>query len=316
MSGSSDKKINYNLRPSKSIERKMILEVLKDVCISSEAKNYRYIGFGSSFFTDFKLFHKSLNICDMISIESKISNSQRVEYNKPYSCIDVKLGLSTQILPQLKWDKKSIVWLDYETSLRQYMFDDIATCTSRSLPGSFLILTLRREFEDGVTKEYFESTFGENVFAGFKNEDLEPSKSAETISRMFFNKIEDSLNSRNAAYKEPQKRVLFRQLFDFSYKDDAKMYTFGGMFIRGDEEQIFNNYNFNSLEFIGKKQKPHDISFPIITNKEYHELNALLPSTKELFLGKENIKFIPKEHVESYYNTYKFYPAYIEISDM
>lgn len=315
MSGSSDKKINYNLRPSKSIERKMILEVLKEVCAPKDASSYRYVGFGASFFTDFKLFHKGLGIADMISIESKKSNEERALFNKPYSCVDLKIGFSKDVLPQLAWKKKNIVWLDYETGLKDYMLDDIAFCSRNLLPGSILIVTLRRDF-DQKSREEFEEAFGENVFVGFRNEDLLPVQSAVTLSKMFANKINDTLVETYAAYNTPERKILFKQLFDFTYKDEARMYTFGGMFISENQEELFNAYNFNNLEFIGKKEGPYDISFPIITNKEYHVLNGLLPSKKEGFLKSLGIKFIPHEHRESYYNIYKYYPAYIEISDM
>ncbi len=314
MSGSSDKKVNYNLRPSKSIERKMILEVLKEVCTPKLSKKYRYIGFGSSFFTDFRLFHRGLNITDMISIESKVSSVNRVKFNKPFSCIKLEIGFSQEVLPKLNWDKKFVAWLDYETGLRDYMFDDLETCARNSKSGSFMIITLRRDLGN-QSKETFEQTFGPNVFPGLKEEDLQPTKSPSTIKKMFTNKINDILNDTYAAY-EANQRIIFKQLFDFTYKDEAQMYTFGGIFIQAGDEDKFKNYNFNKFEFIGTQENPYDISFPIITNKEYHVLNRILPSSRKKFLASKSISFVPNEHKESYFNTYKFYPAYVEITDM
>ncbi len=314
MKGSSDRKINYNLRPSKSIERKMILEVLKEVITPDISKDYRYIGFGSSFFTDFKLFHKGLNIEHMISIESKKSSEKRVFFNKPYACIDIEIGFSTDKLPQLPWDKKTILWLDFESGLKNYMFEDIEIFCRNAKSGSFLIVTLRRDFEI-ENKEEFEEEFGENVFSEFIEEDLEPAKSALTINKMFINKINDVLSEKFSAFADGNK-MIFKQLFDFTYKDEARMYTFGGIFITNDEIPKFEKCHLNSLDFIGKKIKPYDISFPIITNKEFHILNSLLPDKKEDFLLKSEIDFIPNEHKDSYFNTYRYYPAYIEISDL
>jgi hypothetical protein len=314
MGSSSDRKINYNLRPSKSIERKMILEVLKEVCTPQVAKQYRYIGFGSSFFTDFKLFHRGLNLSDMISIESKKSNEARVKFNKPFSCIKLESGHSKDVLPKLDWKKKFIAWLDYETSLKEYMFEDLETCTNNAKSNSFLLFTLRRDFGDQTKKE-FENEFGQNVFTGLKEEDLSPANSATTIRKMFVNKINDILHNAYAAYPADE-RLVFKQLFDFTYKDEAKMYTFGGIFILAKEEKSFKNYNFNSFDFVNTSNFPYDISFPIITNKEYHTLNDKLPSSRKKFLTNKKIEFIPAEHKESYYNTYKFYPAFIEITDM
>ena len=43
----SFEKINYSLRPSKSIERKMIIPFLSKLNNFDELANYHYIGFGS-----------------------------------------------------------------------------------------------------------------------------------------------------------------------------------------------------------------------------------------------------------------------------
>jgi hypothetical protein len=314
MSASSDRKINYNLRPSKSIERKMILDVLKEVITPDVAGDYRYVGFGSSFFTDFKIFHKGLNITDMISIESKKASEQRVHFNKPYSCIKIELGYSTDKLPQLQWDKKAIVWLDFESGLKAYMFEDVEICCRNVKPGSFLIITLRRDF-DITDKDEFEKEFGDNVFPDFLADDIEPANSSATLNKMFTNKIDYILSEKFSAFEEGEK-VIFKQLFDFNYRDDAKMYTFGGVFLKQSEQADFEKLHLNRLDFVGKKEKPYDISFPIITNKEFIVLNSLLPAEKSVFMDHEDITFIPKEHKNSYFNTYRYYPAYIEISDL
>ncbi|HYX17747.1 MAG TPA: O-methyltransferase, partial [Nostoc sp.] len=51
-------------------------------CLSpfGEVAAYRYVGFGSTYFSDFILFHKSLHIEDMISIEKDKYAKTRFEY--------------------------------------------------------------------------------------------------------------------------------------------------------------------------------------------------------------------------------------------
>ena len=132
---------------------------------------------------------------------------------------------------------------------------------------------------------------------------------------MFLNKINDTLSEKYAATDDSE-RIIFKQLFDLTYKDDARMYTFGGVFLKKDEEVDFLKYQLNKLEFVGKKDKPFDITFPIVTNKELHLLNSLLPSEKEIYLEATEINFIPTEHIHNYYNTYKYYPAYQEMMDI
>lgn len=120
-------KFNYNVRASKSVERKMILEVLKELCPPSVINNYQYIGLGSVFYTDFRLFHKDLNICDMVCIEGDVDDEERFRYNKPYKCVNLIMGHSSDILPKLDWEKPTISWLDYDDKLMPFMFSDIRT---------------------------------------------------------------------------------------------------------------------------------------------------------------------------------------------
>ncbi len=80
----SFKTINYSIRPNKNVERKLIIEFLSALEQKFHISNYRYIGFGSMWFTDFILMHKALQINDMISIEESKSNEKRAEFNKPF----------------------------------------------------------------------------------------------------------------------------------------------------------------------------------------------------------------------------------------
>ena len=77
---SSFEKINYNLRPNKCIERKMMCEALGRLAFLEYLENYRYIGFGSPYFADFTLFHRSLGITKLESIEKEESKKSRFEF--------------------------------------------------------------------------------------------------------------------------------------------------------------------------------------------------------------------------------------------
>ena len=67
----SDQNINYQIRPSKSIERKMMCELVKEIQIIQGTSELRYIGMGAKYFTDFLLFHNEFGVTDMISIEAE-----------------------------------------------------------------------------------------------------------------------------------------------------------------------------------------------------------------------------------------------------
>ncbi|MFH1744434.1 MAG: O-methyltransferase, partial [bacterium] len=64
MNESSLGKFHYALRPAKNIERKMFCEAFARLSRIAPLPTYRYIGFGSNEFCDFRLFHERLGIKD------------------------------------------------------------------------------------------------------------------------------------------------------------------------------------------------------------------------------------------------------------
>ncbi len=118
--GNSDK-INYLVRPTKQVERKLIIEALQCLGKNYDIAKYTYIGMGSRYFVDFQMVHKFLGINDMISFEKEEDKIKRFEFNKPYNFIDLQPGFSTDILSNLSWSKDFIVWLDYDNRISSYM---------------------------------------------------------------------------------------------------------------------------------------------------------------------------------------------------
>src|SRR5947208_3271845 len=95
--GSYPRRINYALRPAKSIERKMLTEAFGCLASFGRVSAYRYVGFGSPFFSDFILFHRTLGINNMISIEQDVDHRERFAFNRPFSCIQLEYGSSNEI---------------------------------------------------------------------------------------------------------------------------------------------------------------------------------------------------------------------------
>jgi len=60
--------IDYSVRPAKFAERKMLSEMLGRLKVFGSLETYRYIGFGSIWFSDCVLFHRALGIEHMVSI--------------------------------------------------------------------------------------------------------------------------------------------------------------------------------------------------------------------------------------------------------
>jgi len=127
----SYRKINYALRPAKNVERKMMADVLKNVDRLAPLREYQYVGFGSIFFADYRLFHRTFGMDKMVSIEGYENDGKRVEFNRPYDCIDVRMGMSFDVLPHLDWKQRSIVWLDYDHEIALHVLQDVDLVCSR-----------------------------------------------------------------------------------------------------------------------------------------------------------------------------------------
>ncbi len=308
----SDSSVNYSLRPSKSIERKMMLDILKEICTPNVIDDYQYIGFGASFFVDFNLFHKGLGIKKMISIEGNVSpeGKKRCDYNKPFSCIKLESGKSYEVLPKLNWDLKTIAWLDYDKGLQNYMIDDIDTYCRNVKENGLLFISLRNEFIE-KTIEDFKSKFDLFLPSKFDVEDFEPFNTQITLRKIFLNVIENVIVESQSSL-DVEDRLIFKQFFNLTYQDGIEMFTFGGIFIKKSEAATFNQYHFLNKNFISQDEAVVNISFPIITNKEYHLLNSLLPDLENNYDENPQIEFIPSKHRKTYKYIYLYYPSYLE----
>jgi hypothetical protein len=138
----SYEKINYSLRPAKSIERKMLCDAFRRLSAFDKVENYQYIGFGSTYFSDFILFHRALGITKMISIEKDKENKERFMFNRPFRCVELEFGKSNEVLPKLNWDAKSILWLDYDDKLDNHVLSDVRFFCINASPGSVIVLSV------------------------------------------------------------------------------------------------------------------------------------------------------------------------------
>jgi hypothetical protein len=183
----SGNSINYNIRTSKSVERRMILVALSELFKQVSYSKRRYIGFGSTYFTDFRLFHKELHIENMISFESEESLKKRVEFNKPYKCIQIIEGKSTDKLPLIEWneDFTDFIWMDYDDELSYDMFNDLEQVFSKINVGSVYLVTCNKKLSKYKSIAEFNEVFGELSPPDIDIKDFSAEKDFLLIKRMF-----------------------------------------------------------------------------------------------------------------------------------
>lgn len=329
-------RINYSLRPAKHVERKMFCETFGRLSILDNIKNYRYIGMGSAYFSDFNLFHKVLGITKLVSIEWEEESiyKKRINFNKPFACIDVEFGSSSNVLPRLpwfKWKEKSIVWLDYIDKIKEYMFGDIDTVVFNIQPGSVFLISVNieednerdesanikklsaKEFrleqlKENVGKDHIPQTAFEMILNVDKNKVI--------IREIIHNAILSALRKRNSGLNDLS-TIQYKQLINIYYKDSADMLSVGGIFYtEGQKQQV--NTMFKNLDFMRPGVNCFNIIVPKLTYREIHALEKTLPNQKTLKTGIAKNKFekipLSKFDVKNYANIYRYFPTFAEMT--
>lgn len=306
--------INYNIRTSKSVERRMVLVALSELFKHISYSKRRYIGFGSTYFTDFRLFHKELHIDNMLSFELEKTLIKRVEFNKPYKCIKVVEGKSTDILPLIDWREEftDFAWMDYDDELNYDMFNDVEHIFSKIQYGSVYLVSCNKQLSKYKSVEEFNEVFGELAPPNLTLKDFSGENDFLLIRRMFLNKINETLKGRNYALHK-NKQLVFRQLFLFTYKDGAPMISFGGFIDHLENDFSLQKFNLNNYEFIKESIERCHIDPPNITYKEAYLLNSHLPNSEEDFKYVNEIDFIPLTDRNRYRKLYKFLPNYMDV---
>ncbi|MCW8130299.1 MAG: hypothetical protein KIS92_08125 [Planctomycetota bacterium] len=316
---SSYKNINYRLRPAKHIERKMLAEAFGRLTHFARIETYRYVGLGSPYFSDFLLFHRLLGFKTMISIEKEKEDQARFEFNKPFKCVSMVYGNTKDKLPGLSWTQRTILWLDYDGVISLDVLADIRTFVVNACSGSVLVVTLNshpQEFRDLPAETrpaarlaaLKESLAGESIPDDIEPKSLSDWGLAAAYRRIILNKIRECLVQRNAG-KNPEEKFEFSQIFNFRYRDGARMSTFGGVIFDEGNRGHFNSCSFGSLEYVRNGEEPHEIQVPCLTFKEARFLDERLPADDPEGIASAGIDI---DDVKKYKSTYRWFPHFVE----
>lgn len=313
----SDQKINYQLRPAKSIERKMICALIRESIRALNLSDVRYIGLGAKYFVDFILVHNEFDIEEMVSIEAQIDKKERYDFNKPLKCIQMMYGKTKEMLPQLGdlGTKNNLIWLDYDGEFAEGTMDDIETIMRCAKKGSIIFFSWNSSCR-GKDQSEKQETFMNNMGRFF---DEKVAKSQYTNKRipqmirdMFYKQVEDTLVSRNKYIDE---KLEFYQIMFLEYQDGARMMTVGGVLVDKDlkmkleNSQIFSKYVFSRR----KEDDAFVIEVPKLTNKEIQLILKNIPLSRDEYETiKDEFHGIDYEEIQQFQTIYKYYPYYNE----
>jgi hypothetical protein len=292
---------NYRTAPLKAISRHMIVEVCRRLLVFGDLRDYVYVGLGGLEFVDFELFHQTLGLETMYSIEAT-EHKTRLEFNKPYKKIKILHGRSSDVLTDVAEldSARSIVWLDYTDPLTQFMVSDIVYVMSKMTSGSALFVTMNCHFGDNWTLEQVETNFGDYfdsslvkgryLGAGLGKQQLTACEKA----------IKKELDLRIGGF-------TFERSLDIRYRDSARMQVAGWIIADDEHRETRDMCRLTELDFTSPARSGQTLtlSWPELTALEWGDLARQLPvrDFKELTAPHESIS---SETLEKFAAIYRF----------
>jgi len=324
----SYEKIDYLLRPSKQVERKLFIETLQKLAKAGYyIHDYTYFGLGSIYYADFILFHKYLHIDSMICAEIDLI-PKRMEFNKPYEFIQLMMEPVSQVIPKLDRGKKHLVWLDYDFSIHEGILSDIRSCIHVLAPGSIILFTVVSDMRSlmnsidppeaiGLTEEQkkervapvLNELIGIHYGEEIKTKDLATNRLPKVIAKSLRNFINSCIVTREG--------LKFFQVFNFRYRDNLQMLTIGGVIDYGDSEGKLEQSGIYNLGFVTQEEEPIQISVPPLTIREKIWLEKNLVQLEGHLADNctlpESMPFESEvQPIKNFVKYYRHYPSYYE----
>ena len=320
----SFRRIDYSLRPAKHAERRMLCDVFRRLAHFQPVETYRYVGFGSVWFSDFVLFHRALGVRNMLSIEQAVRSRHRFEANKPFA-IDIDFRASSLVLPDLDYTQRQFIWLDYDDPITLDMVNDVAAIARRASSGTVLVVSVQCVRPPDVSEAERELAVDPNamsathrfaarmsaddvtrVESNLEREQLSNWAFGELSRSIFYAEIERILQERRLS--TPELAVSYRSICDFEYEDGAKMTTLTIIFYNDEDAEKVGACHFENLEFLHPDGEAVFIPTPKLTPREFRQLESQLPLAGNAQL---DIGHIPIGETRRFADLYRYFPNFV-----
>jgi hypothetical protein len=322
--GGSYKKVSYDLRPAKQVERRMLLDSLQILANDGfSVRDHLYVGMGSIYYVDYVLFHKYLGINRMVSVECCTQDAKRAQFNRPFdaSVVDLRIDLIGNVISKLPRDEKVFAWLDYDCWLNEDIVNDITAAAFILAPGSILLVTVDAEYPeildpvDGVTPrraqipdechKFYLKVAGNYFDPTWSTQDFSQDRVPNTLVHLGFRIIGSGEAHRSDG-------ASLAPLFSFCYADKHSMVSFGGMIAGPTEAKILQKSSLQNEFFIRSdpSMPPYPIRVPCLTRKERLYLESNMPCRP----GWKPSEFdLDQEDLKAFCEAYRYHPSYVEV---
>jgi hypothetical protein len=315
MSSPSFNAVNYSLRPSKTIQRGVVFEGLRQLQEDLDWSRATYLGFGSIWFTDFVLAHRVLRITRMVSVECHPIGFRRAQFNKPYSFVRVKEGLSLDVIPELYREARFpthpiIAWLDYDAELDLNKVDELRFMVENAQPDSVLLVTFdvsEKRYGSSIDerRDELRNLFGRAMPVNLGKAALRGAGLARTLAKM----TEGLLKSTSVRMRKENGCEL---AFRIAYRDKATMLTIGAVFPSA-QNRAATRKRIRSAKWAGVIDGI--IEAPHLTFKEASALQAALPLHGGMNRTRvQNLGFdLEYNQIEAFSEYYRYYPTFAQV---
>ncbi len=318
----------YALRPNKSIDRTIFMELLSCVNQYTPISGYKYIGFGAESFEEYRPLHKNFRISDMISLELDENMVKRQFFNRPYDFIKIHHSRSGDYIDQLKRDEEQnniIIWLDYTSTESKIQIEefcrlvlklrpkDIVRITMNAHPGTLGRINFRMDDIYKTRRIKLKERLGELSPPDILDRDVKDDGFVKLLIRVLKKTLYQTMLT--AAY--PNKFVL---LSSNTYADGQQMLTITGMIAEDAAEiqKILESCSKWEYSCNNNWDKLEKIEVPKLTLREKIELNQLLASYDDQTIANRLGYSLSggddaEQAIKNYRRYYRQYPSYQQI---
>jgi hypothetical protein len=306
--------IPYEIRPSKQVERRLVMETISlSQYAGVDVSKLPFVGMGGTKYIDFTLAHKMLGVKRFTSIEHDETLWARCDFNKPFNSINLFEGPAADFLAEVGFPEPAIVWFDLEKMASKDARDDIVGAATSIKPGSFLFVT--------ATAEMPEELLNLKMIQRLANLKARFEPLADRLQEGWMNKKDFHLASARLAKAfcsygfGGRSDGTFFPLVYLSYRDSNWMTTVGGYFGPGDVgRKIIKIVRHRHKFLLGSEELPFVLEQFNITDIERILFDRAMTENPRKRKSKKQLKELGfrSSIVAQYVDLARFIPRFVE----